>query len=190
MSFGPFVVTDAVRTRGPVRCTFNLSDLDEGAVMMRCGPRWTLWALAAIVFAFPGCGRQSAKHRLTGKWRGTIEFKEEALRQKRAEAEKNPLAKALLETIIKGFESGSMDIELKADDSFAMTARLGPLTNASHGTWQVLNAAGQAVVLQLIDHTGKVQQGGLRFVDANTVLMDIVGKEGEYLAVFRCTRVP
>ena len=157
--------------------------------MVRCELRWMAWALAAILCAFPGCGRQTAKHRLTGKWQGTIEFKAAALQQKRAEAEKIPLARAILETIIKGLEAGSMDIELKADDSFALTTRLGPLSNASHGKWQVLNAAGQAVVLQLIDHTGKVQQCGLRFVDANTVLMDIVGKEGENLAVFRCTRL-
>jgi hypothetical protein len=175
------------RTTGKRVCTAEPPDMGDES-MLRARIQSAIVAVGVIVAICSGCGR-SAKHRLVGKWQGTIEFKEEVVARKRAEVSKNPLAKAILEKLIQNFESGTIDVELKRDNSFNMTLRLGSLTKASHGTWQVISAAGRIVIIRLIDHAGKVEQCALQIVDRNTVTMDIVGKEGKDLAVFRCSRI-
>lgn len=141
-----------------------------------------------IAIAATGCGR-SPKQRLVGKWQGAIEFDEQAVQKQREKVSKNVIAKAFLEKAIEGFESGTVNIELKADNSFTLTVEIGPFKRASFGKWEVVSAIGNLVVVRLIDQNHRVEQVSLKFVDNNTFTMDIIGKDAQDLAVFRCNRV-
>ena len=44
-------------------------------------------------------------------------------------------------------------------------------------------------MVRLIDQNHKVEEVSLKFVDDSTFTMDIIGKDAQDLAVFRCNRV-
>ena len=142
--------------------------------------------MGAMVF-LAGCA-PSAKEKLVGHWKGIVEFDDEKVQQKLDEAGSNKFAKALVEKLIEAIKSGTVDMELKEDNSFTSTIKLGPFSKDGYGTWEVLGENETQAVVRFAHHGGKIEDKTLIFAGNDSFSTDIPG-EGKDLAVFRCNRV-
>ncbi|MDG2384501.1 MAG: hypothetical protein P8N76_22725 [Pirellulaceae bacterium] len=145
---------------------------------------YTLCFLLAILLS--GCGT-SAKDKLVGHWTGKVEIDNAKYQQKLKETSGHPIQKALVEELIRAVKLGSMDFDLKDDDSYTLSIKLGPLSKDSYGDWKVLQDKGDRIKVQLTDHNGVTDQQTLVFKDANTFTVEAEGEASEF-AVFRCRR--
>ena len=133
-----------------------------------------------------GCA-PSAKDKLVGKWRGGVDFDDEAVQQKLDEAG-NPGASSIVKKMIEAFESGTMDIELKADDSYTSNTQLGPLSKADFGKWEVVNEQSTQATIRFTSHEGNVQEAAVLFSEKDVITAPFTG-QGAGLGAFRCNRV-
>ncbi|HAY78383.1 MAG TPA: hypothetical protein DCY79_01105 [Planctomycetaceae bacterium] len=145
--------------------------------------------IVAVVFTalISGCA-PSAKDKLVGKWQGTVEVDNTKLQQKLGSAGSNPFKKALAAKMIEMVKQGTMEFDLKADDSFSSSLSMGLLSQDTHGTWKVVQDNGNQITLELTDHKNKIQQSTLTFADDGSFEIVPEGEAGE-VAIFRCRRV-
>lgn len=144
------------------------------------------FAIVVTVFA-SGC-TPSAKDKLVGKWQGTIEVDDTKLQQKLGATGNNPIQKAIAAKMIEAVKQGSMEFELKADDSFTSSVNLGILSKDTYGTWKVIDDSGNQITVALTDQEGKVEQPTLTFSEDGSFEIVPEGEAGD-VAVFRCRRV-
>ncbi len=150
--------------------------------------RLCLFSVAMFVAVLCSGCQPSAKDKLVGHWQGTIEFDDAKVQQKLDESGNNPLKQTIAKAFINAVKKGTMDIELKADDSFTSSIKLGPLSKDTFGKWTVITDAGKRVTVQLTNHDGKIDQPTLIFSDNETFTVEAHGEAAEF-AVFRCRRV-
>lgn len=154
---------------------------------MRLFAKCPLLATAVVISLLSvGCA-PSAKEKLVGKWRGGVEFDDEAVQQKLDEAG-NPVATAIVKKMIEAFESGTMDIQLKADDSYTSSTQLGPFSKADYGTWEIVNEQSTQATIRFASHEGNVQDATVLFSEKDVITAPFTG-QGAGLGAFRCNRV-
>jgi hypothetical protein len=142
--------------------------------------------LSALLFL--GCA-PTAEDKLVGRWKGGLEIDDASVQQELASAGSNPIQKALVEKFIQAIESGTIDVELKADGSYTSTVRLGPLSKDAYGQWEVVRETGDQATIRMTDHNGQAQEPTVRFEEDGTLAID-APDAAKGLAVFRCKRVP
>lgn len=143
--------------------------------------------IVTATLVLSGCA-PSAKDKLIGKWQGTIEVDDAKLQQKLGAASNNPIQKAITAKLIEAVKQGTMEFELKADDSFSSSVNLGLLSKDASGTWKVVNDNGNQITVTLTDQEGKVEQTTLTFSEDGSFEIVPDGEAGE-VAIFRCRRV-
>jgi len=143
--------------------------------------------LSLLALLLTGCGR-SAQERLVGRWQGRLEFDDAKVEQKLQEVSANPIQKAVVEKLIEGAKSGTMDFELKRDGSFTLTTKVGRVKSDTYGQWEVLDAVRNQATVRLTDHAGKVETATITFVDINTVTTDAPEQLSD-VAIFKCRRI-
>ena len=155
--------------------------------MNRAKRLFALFVMTGAVIFLAGC-EPSAKEKLVGHWRGSVEFDDEKVQKKLDKAGSNKFARALVEKVIEAIKSGTLELELKADNSFTSTIKLGRFSRDGYGNWEVLGENEMQAVVRLAQHGGKIEDWTLRFSGNDSFVTDIPG-EGKDLAVFRCNRV-
>ena len=155
---------------------------------MRLFSKTALVCLAVLLLLTSGCG-PSAKDRLAGKWQGSVEFDDAAVDQRLAAEGSNPIKTAVVQKVLEGLESGTISMELKADDSYTSTSQLGPISKDDYGIWQVLSETEGGATVALTSHEGKTSNIDVVFSEEVIITAPLTG-EADGLGVFRCTRVP
>lgn len=147
----------------------------------------SLLSVCLLAVVLTGCGK-SAKNRLVGRWQGRIEFDDAKVDQKLQESANSPIQRAIVEKLIKGFESGTLDFELKSDGSYTSTMKFGRVTTDKYGKWEVVEQNGNRATVRLTNHDGNVETPTITFSDNDTFTTDARGPVSE-IAAFRCKRV-
>jgi hypothetical protein len=125
---------------------------------------------------------------LVGQWRGGIEIDEAAFRRKLDEANANPLQRAFAQSIFRGLQRGTIDLQFHEDGSFDAVIKLGPLSSSDHGTWSIASQQGARTTIETIGKNGRQEYRRVSFEDNDTFTTELPG-EAQGLGVFRCRRV-
>jgi len=125
---------------------------------------------------------------LVGQWRGGVEIDEAAVRRKLDEAKANALQRAFVQSVSRGLESSTIDLQFHEDGSFDAAIKLGPLSSSDHGKWSIASQQGARTTIETIGKNGRQEYRLVTFEGNDTFTTELPG-EAQGLGVFRCRRV-
>lgn len=127
-------------------------------------------------------------NRLVGRWNGTIEIDQAAVERRLAQTRANPLMRALLQPTLEALRvGGTLDLTLRADGTYELTTKLGPLASSAVGQWGVTEELATRVTVELTPAQGDVEYRQFHFDGKDSFRTDLP-KELSGLGHFRCRR--